>query len=139
MRTLEEMRNKAIETLESNDELFVDMVNELDSWNGYADGFRAFPMYELNDIFCDIKLTDFLNMIDEENFDLHDDYFIDTIWGIRSTDDIIGHYKDNVWTDELLDNIIDNVNNIWFNDKEFEALIDDLANYEALVEEEANN
>ena len=50
-RTLEEMKREAIETLRNNDEIFIDMVNELDSWNGYADGFRCYPMYELDDLF----------------------------------------------------------------------------------------
>ena len=60
MTRYEEMMNKAVEMLKENDELFVDMVNELDSWNGFADGYRGFPMDELDELFGQMKLTDFL-------------------------------------------------------------------------------
>ena len=126
---IEELKAKALEELKNNDELFVDMVNEMDSWNGYADGFRAYPMYELDDLFCDCKLTEFLDKITND-FNLHDEYMVDTIYGLDSTNDITTLYRDNVWEEELLDAIIDNASHIWFSDSDFEELIEEIVNYE---------
>lgn len=117
--------NQALEELKNNDDLFVDMVNELDSWNGYADGFRAYDMSELDELFYGCKLSEFLEKITSD-FDLRDNYFVDTIYGLESCDDIAEHYRDNVDEEELLDNIIDNENNIYFYDKDFEELIDNI-------------
>lgn len=121
----ETLYNQALEELKNNDDLFVDMVNELDSWNGYADGFRAYDMSELDELFYGCKLSEFLEKITSD-FDLRDNYFIDTIYGLESCDDIAEHYRDNIDEEELLDNIIDNENNIYFYDKDFEELIDNI-------------
>ncbi len=124
MKTYEELKNEAIEELKNDDDLFVDMVNELDSWNGYADGFRAFPMYELDDLFYDCKLSEFLEKITSD-FNLQDDYIVDTIYGLDSTDDIAGHYRDNVDEDDLLDNILSHVGQLDFwNHEDFKELIE---------------
>lgn len=122
--------NQALEELKNNDDLFVDMVNELDSWNGYADGFRAYDMSELDDLFYGCKLSEFLEKITSD-FDLRDNYFVDTIYGLESCDDIAEHYRNNVDEEELLDNIIDNENNIYFYDKDFEELIDNIIDAQA--------
>lgn len=118
--------SKAVEMLNNDGELFCDMVNELDSWNGFADGFRAFPMYELDELFCGVSLHDFLDKLDADNFNLNDEYMIDTIWGLASTDDLERFYHDNVDTDELLENIMENRPHLWINDNEFEELLDEI-------------
>ena len=69
-------------------------------------------MYELDDLFCGCKLSEFLDKI-TDSFSLQDEYMVDTIYGLDSTDDIITLYRDNVWEADLLDSLIDNVNNIW--------------------------
>ena len=124
-----ELIKKAMDEFENNDELFVDMVNELDGWNGFADGYRAFPMYELDELFYDCKVSEFLDKL-APSFNLHDEYMIDSIYGLDSTNDIVAHYRANVWESELLDAIIDNANHIYFNDSDFEELINNIVNYE---------
>ena len=124
-----EMIENAIEMLNFDDELFIDMVNELDSWNGFADGFRCYPMYELDELFYNCKVSDFLTKIDKDEFNLNDEYFIDTIYGLQSTDSMIDVYRDNIDTGELLDNIIEYSNHIYFNDSDFKELIDSIINY----------
>lgn len=123
-----ELIQKAIAELDNNDDLFVEMVNELDSWNGFADGFRAYPMYELDDLFCDCKVSDFLNKL-APGFNLRDEYMVDTIYGLDSTDDCAALYRDNVDSGELLDNIIDNYNNLYFSDSDFEKLIKSIIDF----------
>lgn len=114
--------------LKENDELYIECINELDSWNGYADGFRAYPMYELDDFYIDRKATDLLQDLTED-FNINDDYFYFTIWGLESTDDIATLYRDNTTPVEVLDNLIDNYGNVclWGNFSEFEELVEQLA------------
>jgi len=124
--TYEELRNQALEALKEDDDLFVDMVNELDCWNGYADGFRACPMYELDELFGSCTVSEFLDKL-APGFNHHDEYMIDSIYGLDSTDDIVDHYRSNVWDDEILDEIIDNASHLDFwNHDDFEELIDAL-------------
>ena len=113
---------QAIEELKNNDELFVDMVNELDSWNGFADGFRCYPMYELDELFAGCSLSDFLDKLGD-NFNVRDEYMVDTIYGLESTDYPEEVYRDNVDEGELLDNIIDRVDDLYFSDSDFEELV----------------
>lgn len=129
MKKYDALVNEALEMLKNDDELFVDMVNELDSWNGFADGFRAYPMDEIDELFCDTKVSDFLDKL-APGFNHCDDYFVDSIYGIDSTDDITGLYRDNVDDGELLDNIIDNYNHLYFSDDDFQELIDAIVNYD---------
>lgn len=107
MKKYEVLVKKAIEELKNNDELFVDMVNELDNWNGYADGFRAYSMCELDDLHHGMSLSDFLTRITED-FNINDDYFYYSIYGLESTDDIVELYRDNVSEEELFDELIVN-------------------------------
>jgi len=126
--TYAEMIKKAVYELDNNDDLFVEMVNELDAWNGYADGFRAYPMYELDELFCDCKVSEFLDKL-APGFNLRDEYMVDTIYGLDSTDDCAALYRDNVDTETLLDDIIDKRNHLYFSDSDFETLIDEIINY----------
>lgn len=131
MTRYEDMINKALEMLKDNDDLFVDCVNELDSWNGYADGFRGYPMWEIDDLFCGVKIGDFLDKLTSD-FNHNDEYFIDTVYGLDSCDDLAEHYRNEVDEGELLDNLIDNYSNIdlkW-SDSEFDDLINDIVNYD---------
>lgn len=127
-KSLETLRNEALDALQCDD-LFVDMVNELDSYMGYADGFRAYPMDEINDLFCDTKVSDFLDKL-AGDFCHTDDYMVDTIYGLSSTNDIAGLYRDNVDEEDLLDNIIEYCDEIWFYNNDFESLIMAIVNYD---------
>lgn len=122
MTKYSELITEAIEELKNNDELFVDMVNELDSWNGFADGFRCYPMYELDELFGGCSLSEFLDKLGED-FNIRDNYIVDTIYGLESTDYPEDVYRDNVDEGELLDNIIEHVDDIYFSDCDFEELI----------------
>ena len=129
MRKYEELVKDAMAMLEDDADLFVEMINELDSYNGFADGFRCCGMYELDDLFCDCKVSEFLEKVDGDNFNLADEYFCDSIWGLQSVDDIYTHYCDNTCVEDVYDAIIDNYNHLYFNDKDFEELIEEIVNY----------
>lgn len=55
-----------------------------------------------------------------------DEYMIDTIYGLSSTDDMAAVYRDNVSVGELLDEIIEYKNHLYFYDSDFENLIDEI-------------
>lgn len=63
MKTLEELKNEAIEALENDDDLFCTMIDELDGWNGFADGFRCFPMFEIDELFSGCPISEFLDKL----------------------------------------------------------------------------
>lgn len=139
MRKYEELVKDAMAMLEDNADLFVDMVNELDSWDGFADGFRCYGMYELDDLFCDCKVSEFLEKVDVDNFNLADEYFADTIYGLRSVDDIYVYYCDNTCVEDVYDAIIENYNHLYFSDKDFEELIEEIVNYSEDDDEDGEN
>ena len=122
-----ELINKAIAELKENDDLFISCIDELDSWNGFADGFRCWEMWELNEIFYDCKVTDFLDKLGR-NFNHNDEYFYDSIYGIESTDSKVDLYRDNVDEGELLDNLIDRYSDLdisWI-DSDFDNLLQEI-------------
>ena len=121
----EDLKAKAIEILKDNDDLFLEMVNELDSYNGFADDFRAYPMDEIDDLYCGVKIGDFLDMLTSD-FDHTDEYFYHSIYGIKSTDNIADLYRDNVDADDLLDALIDYYPHIYFSDSELEEIVEAL-------------
>ena len=130
IKTYEDIITTAINMLNDNDELFINMVNELDSWNGYADGFRCYDMNELNDFYCDCKVSDFLQQLTKD-FNYADDYFYYSIYGLESTNDIIGLYRDNTDTGEVLDNIIENYSHLYMDyDEDFKILIESAVNWD---------
>lgn len=114
--------------LNNDDDLFINMVNELDSWNGYADGYRAYPMDELDELNSGVSLHDFLESLTGD-FNIRDDYFYYSIYGLESTDDIAGLYRDHTDAGEVLDNVIEYYNHLYFSDSEFENLVDEIINY----------
>lgn len=129
MKKYEQLMKQALQMLQDDGELFVNMVNELDGWNGYADGFRAWPMEELDDLFYGVTVSDFLQKL-APGFNLNDAYMVDTIYGLDSTDNIEELYRCNVDAGELLDNIIENAGHLYFPDGDFEELINAIANYD---------
>ena len=119
----EDLREKGKEALNNDDDLFVEMVNELDSYNGFADGFRAYPMYDIDELYYGVKIGDFLDML-TSNFDHTDEYFYHSDYGIESTDSVVDLYRGNVDTDDLLEQLIEHYPHIWFSDySELEEIV----------------
>lgn len=121
----EDLRAKALGMLKDNDELFVEMVDELDSYNGFADGFRAYPMWEIDDFYCNTKIGDFLDML-ASDFNHTDEYFYHSTCGIESTDNVVDLYRSNVDEDDLLEQLIEYYPHIFFSDSELEEIVEAL-------------
>lgn len=126
----DELMEKALQELKENDDLFIEVIDELDAWNGYADGFRCYEMCELDELHCGMKLSEFLEKITDD-FNFRDDYFYYSIYGLESTDDKTALYRENVDEGDLLDEIIDKYNHLDLNwiDKDFDNLIFEIVNY----------
>jgi len=126
MSKYEELYKNAIDKLQNDDDLFCVMVEELDSWDNFADGFRCYPMYELDDLHSGMKLSEFLERITRD-FNLYEEYFYYSIYGLESTDDKVDLYKSNTDYEEVLDKVIEERDNIYFYDSGFEALVNEIA------------
>jgi hypothetical protein len=121
----EDLRAKAVEMLKDNDDLFVEMVNEVDGYNGFADGFRAFPMYEIDELHCGVSIGEFLDRLTSD-FNHNDDYFYYSDYGLESTDNIAELYRDNVYENDLLEQLIKYYPHIFFSDSELEEIVEAL-------------
>ena len=138
MKTYEEMMTTALEMLENDGDLFVDMIDELDSWDGFADGYKVYSMDELDELFYDCKVSEFLSKL-ADGFDLNDDYFADTIYGLESIADKEDYYRDNFDCGDVLDNVISNYNHLYISDSDFDELIDAIVNYSEEDDEDGEN
>lgn len=123
MSKLDELKARAVEMLENDDELFCDMVEELDGWNGFADGFRCYPMSDIDELFCGVSIGDFLDKL-AGDFNHRENYCVATIYGLESTDYREDIYRDNTSTEEVLDNVIDYRNHLYINDTDFADIVD---------------
>lgn len=128
MSRLDELKKQAEEMLEEDGELLIDIVNELDNQNGFADGWRGYPMFELEEFYGEMRLKDFMQKI-AKGFDVNDDYFIETIYGIESTDDLADYYRDHTTMDEVLDRVLDTPR-MYIGNAEFSDLIDEIQDYD---------
>ena len=128
MATYKELINEAIETLKSDDDIFCQMIEDLDSWNGYADGFKCYEMWELDDLCSGMKISEFVDKLDD--FRAYDEYFYWSIYGIESTNDKTALYRENVDEGDLLDNIIEWESdlNFWGCCEDFHSLILEIIN-----------
>ena len=102
-----------IEDIADDDDI-IQLVRQVNSWDGSLEEYNFYYMDELDELFCDVKLTDFLSKL-APNFYHGDDGFLDTVYGIEScsihkvADDI----KDNI--DEVAEAIADTMeeSDIW--------------------------
>lgn len=128
MKRYEELINKALELL-ADDDTFVEAVNELDSWDGFADGYRAYDMSELDELTYGMTVSKFLEQLTGD-FNINDNYFYWSIYGLESCDDIADLYRRNTDAGEVLDNLIENYTNVYFWNKELEEVVTEIAEYD---------
>lgn len=72
---------------ESHNDSFSRVCEELDSWDGFLGDDRIYSMDELDDLLCDKKPSEVLQVVDTSNFDYSDDYFYYGVYGIHSTNE----------------------------------------------------
>lgn len=96
MATKQEIIKNWMENIADNDDL-ISIIRQVNSWNGSLEEYNFYDMDELDDLFCGVKLTDFLSKL-APNFNHGDDGFRDTIYGIESCSmqDVVDDIKDNI-------------------------------------------
>ena len=99
----DELRDEAIHILEDNDELFNNICEELDSWNGFLGDDRLYPMCDLDDLYGGKTPTEMAELLEGNNFSTSDEYFYHDIYGLQSTDD--KDYKTVKSSTEVMDEL----------------------------------
>lgn len=101
-----------LENIADNDDI-ISVVRQVNGYDGSLEEYVFYDMDELDDLFCGVKLTDFLSKL-APNFNHGDDGFIDTYMGLESCSeqDIVDEIKNNI--EEVAEAIENNLdNNIW--------------------------
>ena len=88
----------------ADDSDIIQLVRQVNSWDGSLEEYNFYYMDELDELFCDVKLTDFLSKL-APNFYHGDDGFLDTVYGIESCSiyEVADYIKDNI--DEVVEAI----------------------------------
>lgn len=88
----------------ADDSDIIQLVRQVNSWDGSLEDYYFFDMDELDELYGQMKLTDFLSKL-APDFNYSDDGFRDTIYGIESCSihDVADDIKDNI--DEVVEAI----------------------------------
>ena len=112
---------KIIEYFNENEEEFNEAIEELDSYNGYLGDDRYYEMYMLDEFYCNVAPTEFLQRVyyghDEENGDSSEfcpnrEYFRYNGYGNLVSSDYKDYSDrlDEYFVESYLDNIYDMYN-----------------------------
>ena len=121
----EDLKTIAIAELDNNPELFCTMVEELDNAIGFADGFRCYDMCDLDDFYYYKKASELISDLTED-FNINDNYFYFSIYGLESCDDKYEFYTDHTDSDEVLDNVLNEYYHIWIPVSPFKDMVYDI-------------
>ena len=124
-KNFEELYAQAVETLTEDDDLFMECIDSLDDLNGFADGYRAYDMSEIDDYCRGMSASDLLYELTGD-FDIRDNYFFRSVYGLESCGCKEDLYRENVDESELLDNLIDRYDNLNILDADFDQLLQDI-------------
>ena len=88
----------------ADDSDIIQLVRQVNSWDGSLEDYDFFYMDELDELYGEMKLTDFLSEL-APDFNYSDDGFRATIYGIESCSihDVADDIKDNI--DEVVEAI----------------------------------
>ena len=88
----------------ADDSDIIQLVRQVNSWDGSLEDYYFFDMDELDELYGQMKLTDFLSKL-APDFNYSDDGFRETIYGIESCSihDVADDIKDNI--DEVVEAI----------------------------------
>lgn len=126
---------RAIEMIRTNDDLMIELVDELDACNGYADGFRAYDMCELDDFYSGVSAAKLLEDLTAD-FNKYDEWFYFSIYGLESTDDKADLYRANTDAGEIFDNVLENLNHLNIYNYDFREIMEEISNYNEDAQED---
>ena len=105
------IERRMVDYWKAHNDSFSRVCEELDSWDGFLGDDRIYSMDELDDLLCDKKPSEVLQMVDTPNFDYSDDYFYYDIYGIRSTNE--KDYFNYVDYSDVFEKLIDDYGQIF--------------------------
>lgn len=96
---------EVINYLKENEELFNDLIEDLDDWMGYLGDERCWDMDTLDELVNSMKISEFAESIRGNHFDVYDNYFRGDVWnGIEScAEKDYSHFLDECFIDEVLE------------------------------------
>ena len=98
---------------EASDDDLVSIVRQVNGYDGSLEEYNYYDMGELDELFCDCKVSEFLEKL-APDFNHGDDGFRDTIYGIESCSisDVADEIRSN--SEEVAEAIENNLDNdIW--------------------------
>ena len=107
----DDLYQKAIEMLTDNEDVFNDMCEQLDSWDGFLGDDRYYSMYEFDELLDGRSPLEIAQLVEGCDFDSNDEYFKFTIYGVESTNE--PDYSDYYSAEDVLDNLISSYNHLW--------------------------
>ena len=115
-----EIIKNCIENEASDDDL-IQIVNEVNSYNGHLEEYCCYEVEMLNEFFCDTKPTDLLQKL-ASDFDINTDYIKFSIYGVESTtlEDMVDEIKN--YADDIAEAIEDVLDDIYLPSELEEAL-----------------
>lgn len=108
----EHVREAIAEVLEDDTDLFVEVCEELDNWNGFLNDARCYDMSEIDEFFS--RPSELLDKMGD--FDYTDDYFYFDVYGVTTSSDKYDVYSNEVSVDGIIDAIEDCYNHIDISD-----------------------
>jgi hypothetical protein len=120
-----------LDMIKADSDLFVEVCEELDSWDGFLGDDRCYSMDEIDEILGDRKPSELLNMVSSD-FDFNDDYFYFNGYGnLKSCDDKADVYLCSFDREEILDEYLVNYFRYDLSRKydDFEKLAEELNDY----------
>jgi len=106
---------------EASDDDLIQIVNEVNSYNGNLEEYCCYGIEMLNEFYCDTKPTDLLQKL-ASDFDINTDYIKFTIYGVESTtlEDMVDEIKN--YADDIAEAIEDVLDDIYLPSELEEAL-----------------
>ena len=130
------IKNHMINYWKAHNDSFSKICEELDSWDGFLGDDRCYSMDEIDDILGNKKPSEFLQMIDTDNFNYNDGYFYYNDDRICSTNE--KDYYNYVDYSDVFEKLIDDYGKI-FNyryGRAYYELFNDIDNIDSQDEDE---
>ena len=105
------IEKRMIDYWKSHNDSFSQVCEELDSYDGFLDDNRCYPMDELDDLLCGKKPSEVLQMVDTDNFNYADNYFYYDDGCLCSTNE--KDYSNYVDYSDVFEELINDYNHVF--------------------------
>lgn len=96
-----------IMNIADNDDI-ISIINQVDSYTGNLSNFHYYFMEELNDLFCDVKPLDLLDML-AKDFDSTQELFQESVYGLESCSMVDAIEEIKSYIDEISETIAETI------------------------------